>query len=384
MRIAVFTNAYKPAISGVVTSISLFRQGLHAAGHVTHIFAPDYEDYQDEEPYVFRLPALDLSEQLNVSLVLPLRNLVELTLRGIQPALIHSQHPVWMGDLAATCARALGIPLIFTFHTQYEQYAQHYSPIAGKLAGHLTEERVRRYLKQCSHIIAPTETIRTMIASTFGVGERVTVIPTPVDLARFQTAGPGQVRSQLKLEGEEMLLYVGRIAEEKGLDMLLSAFAVVHAQRPQTHLVLVGSGPYETEAMELVHQLGLHDSTTFVGAVPHAEIAPYYAAADLFVFSSTTETQGLVLLEALAAGTPVVAVKAPGAVDVIESGGGRLTEADEDDLAQGIVQVLGQDGELERLALEGARVVERYSIAAATERMLAVYEQVSTAPAYPM
>jgi len=384
MRIAVFTNAYKPAISGVVTSISLFRQGLHAAGHETHIFAPEYENYREEEPYVFRLPALDLSEQLNISLVLPLKNLVKLTLNGIQPELIHSQHPVWMGDLAASCARELGVPLIFTFHTQYGQYAQHYSLIAGKLAGRLTEERVRRYLQQCSHVIAPTETTRSMIATKFGLGDHVTVIPTPVDLERFRNAGPGEVRSSLRLQGKEILLYVGRIAKEKGLDMLLSAFARVHACRPQTHLVLAGTGPYESVAMELVHQAGLQDAVTFVGAVPHAEIAPYYAAADLFVFSSTTETQGLVLLEALAAGTPVVAVKAPGAMDVIESGGGRLTEADEDDLARGIVQVLGQDGELERLALEGARVVERYSIAAATERMLAVYEQVSTAPVYPM
>ena len=380
MRVAVFTNAYKPAISGVVTSISLFRQGLLDAGHETHIFGPEYQDYQDVEPYVFRLPALDLSEQLNVSLVLPLKSLVELTLRGIQPALIHSQHPVWMGDLAAACARELGIPLIFTFHTQYEQYAQHYSPVASKLVGRLTEERVSRYLKQCSHVIAPTETIRTMIASTFGLSEQVTVIPTPVDLERFGAAGSGEVRSCLNLQGREMLLYVGRIAKEKGLDMLLSAFAVVHAQRPQTHLVLVGSGPYEAEAMDHASQADLQDAVTFVGAVPHAEIAPFFAAADLFVFSSTTETQGLVLLESMAAGTPVVAVKAPGAVDVIENGGGRLTEADSDDLARGIVQVLSQEGELERMAQDAARVVKRYSIAAATERMLAVYEKVSTVP----
>ena len=109
MRVAVFTNAYKPAISGVVTSIALFRQGLMQAGHDTYIFAPEYEDYFDTEHYVFRLPALDLSDQLNVSLVLPFRNLIDLTMRGLQPAVIHSQHPVWMGDLAATFARDLGL-----------------------------------------------------------------------------------------------------------------------------------------------------------------------------------------------------------------------------------------------------------------------------------
>ncbi len=257
MRIAIFTNAYKPAISGVVTSISLFRQGLHAAGHETHIFAPDYEGYRDEEPYVFRLPALDLSEQLNVSIVLPLKSLVDLTLGGIQPAIIHSQHPVWMGDLAATCARELGIPLIFTFHTQYERYAQLYSPIAGKLAGHFTEERVRRYLQQCRHVIAPTESIRAMLASKFGLNEQVSVIPTPVDLDRFRNAKAGDLRTRLGLEDREVLLYVGRIAREKGLDLLLNTFAEVHARRPQTRLLLVGSGPYLEGAEALREQLSL-------------------------------------------------------------------------------------------------------------------------------
>jgi glycosyltransferase involved in cell wall biosynthesis len=376
VRIAIFTNAYKPAISGVVTSISLFRQGLHAAGHETHIFAPDYEDDRDEEPYVFRLPALDLSEQLNVSIVLPLKSLVELTLRGLQPAIIHSQHPVWMGDLAASFARELGLPLIFTFHTQYEQYARHYSPIAGKLAGHFTEERVRRYLQQCRHIIAPTESIRTMLASKFGFREQVSVIPTPVDLDRFRDAAAGDLRARLGLENREVLLYVGRIAREKGLDLLLRAFAQVHARRPQTRLLLVGSGPYQDGAEHLRDKLGLDAAVIFVGAVPYAEIAPYYAAADLFVFSSTTETQGLVLLESLAAGTPVVAVSAPGAADALKDGGGHLTEATDDDFAQGIVRVLEDEGQLSKLRQEAPAVAERYSIDATTRLMIEVYEKV--------
>ena len=375
MRVAIFTNAYKPAISGVVTSISLFRQGLHAAGHQTHIFAPDYEDFGDDEPYVFRLPALDLSEQLNISIVLPLKSLVELTLRGIQPAIIHSQHPVWMGDLAATCARELSIPLVFTFHTQYEQYAQSYSPIAGKLAGRFTEERVRHYLQQCSHVIAPTESIRAMLDSKFGLTEQVTVVPTPVDLDRFRSARPGEVRARFGLEDREVLLYVGRIAREKGLDVLLRAFAEVHGRRPQTRLMLVGIGPYLEDAVHLRNELGLREVVTFTGAVPYAEIAPYYAAADLFVFSSTTETQGLVLLEALACGTPVVAVSAPGAADVLKDGGGHLTGASDGAFAQGILRVLEDEEEMSKLRREAPAVAECYSIDATTGRMIEVYEQ---------
>jgi 1,2-diacylglycerol 3-alpha-glucosyltransferase len=375
MRIAVFTNAYKPAISGVVTSTALFREGLRAAGHEIHVFAPEYEDYQDEEPYIFRLPALDLSDQLNVSIVLPLKNLIDLTMRGIRPALIHSQHPVWMGDLAATFARERHLPLIFTFHTQYEQYARVYSPIAGKLAGRFTEERVRRYLKQCAHIIAPTETIRGMLASSFGMEQNVTVIPTPVDLGRFQSAPAGEVRERYGLKDSELLLFVGRIAREKGLGMLLEAFARVHQQRPNAHLLLVGTGPFEQEARALARRLGLQLAVTFAGAVPHEHIPAYYRAADLFVFSSTTETQGLVLIESMAAGTPVVAVEAPGASDVLH-GGGLLTRPNSEDLARGILAALSDGGARERMVHEAVDIAREYSVQSAADRMIAVYERV--------
>ena len=129
MRVVFFTNAYKPTISGVVTSISLFRQGLLDAGHGVNIVAPQQGDYQDEEPYVFRLPAIDLPGEIDLSLAMPLKALIETALRGLKPSLIHSQHPILMGDLAAAFARELEIPLVFTFHTRYDEYAQQYCRI---------------------------------------------------------------------------------------------------------------------------------------------------------------------------------------------------------------------------------------------------------------
>ena len=189
------------------------------------------------------------------------------------------------------------------------------------------------------------------------------MIPTPVDLDRFRDAAAGDLCTRLGLEDREVLLYVGRIAREKGLDLLLNTFAEVHARRPQTRLLLVGSGPYLEGAEALRGQLSLGEAVTFVGPVPYAEIAPYYAAADLFVFSSTTETQGLVLLEALAAGTPVVAVSAPGAADIIKNGGGRLTEASQASFAQGILRVLEDEVERSKLRQEAPAVAEHYSIA---------------------
>ena len=374
MRIAIFSNAYLPTISGVVNSIRLFRKGLISAGHEIHVFAPEYEGYTDEDPYIFRFPALDLSDQIDISVVLPIKNLIEPAVGGVKPVLIHSQHPIWMGDLAASFARSLNIPLVFTFHTQYEKYVQHYSLIAPKLAGRITEELVRRYLRQCAHVVVPTESIRAMLAKNYGLEQGVTVVPTPVDLMKFRDLKPEKVRASFGLEGKEVLLFVGRLAREKGLEMLVQAFSLIQEFRPGVRLMLLGRGPFEGALKAKIEQSGYRDLVIFAGAVSHDEVPSYYAAADLFVFPSTTETQGLVIIEAMAAGLPVVAVRAPGAMDVLIEGGGVLTENKPEALARGVVDILANTEQQRELSEQARRAVERYSIPDATARMLNAYE----------
>jgi glycosyltransferase involved in cell wall biosynthesis len=373
MRIAIFSNAYLPTISGVVNSISLFRKGLVSAGHDVHIFAPEYDAYVDEEPYIFRFPALDLSNQLDISIVLPLKTLIEPALEGIKPTLIHAQHPVWMGDLAASFARSLNVPLVFTFHTQYEKYAQHYAPMIPNLAGRITEELIRRYLRQCAHIVVPTESIREMLATDYNVEKGISTVPTPVDVSKFLNIPSATVRDRFSLQDKEVLLFVGRLATEKGLDMLVDAFTLIQALRPGVMLMLVGRGPFEDELKIRFERLGLSDFVIFTGGVPFEEVPYYYAAADLFVFPSTTETQGLVIIEAMAAGLPVVAVRATGSSDVLKEGGGILTDNKPAALAWGVVSVLADPGLQNEIREQGKRAVNRFSIADTTERMLEAY-----------
>jgi len=379
MRIVFFTNAYKPSISGVVTSISLFRQGLVKAGHEVHIVAPEQGGYEDKEPYVFRLPAIDLPGDIDVSLAMPLKALLDTALQGIKPSLIHSQHPILLGDLAAAFARELQIPLIFTFHTRYDKYAQQYVPIAPEVAGTVMEQVVGRYLERCTHIIAPTTSTRDLILREYAPSAPVTVVPTPVKMGAYDALEPERVLAELGLRDSEALLYVGRIAGEKGLDFLFRAFARIAAERPQVRLLLVGEGPGEGELQELARELDIDDRVIFCGAVPHSEVPHYAAAADLFVFSSVTETQGLVLIEAMAAGTPVLAVEAPGSQDVLDEGGGLLVPKRERVFADAVVDLLRDRQRLEALGRQAARVAQRYTISAATERLSAVYEEAQTA-----
>jgi len=374
MRIVIFTNSYKPTISGVVRSIDVFRKGLIAAGHEVCVITPEREDYEDEEPYIFRFPALELPERLDLSLVIPLKTPMAATVRGIKPALIHSQHPFVMGGLASAFARDLKLPLIFTFHTRYDAYAKQYIPLMPALAGMLTTEIVKRYLEKCTIVIAPTPSIRDLILREYGADVPVVIVPTPVDLNTYHDLEPDRIRAKLNLEEAEILLYVGRLVGEKNLDLLLRAFAIIAPRRPQARLLMVGDGTHRQYLENMAKDLGLGERVIFPGAIPQCEVPHYDAAADLFVFPSLTDTQGLVLIEAMAAGTPVVAVEAPGPMDVLAEGGGVLAPPREEAFAEAMLRFLADDSRRRALEAQASRAAQRYSIPYATERLLAVYE----------
>ncbi len=375
MRIAVFSNAYKPTISGVVRSMLLFRKGLMDAGHQVYILAPEYTDFEDDEPDIFRFPAIDLTSQVDLSLMIPIKGLMTPTINGIQPDVIHSQHMIVMGNLANAFARERKVPLVFTFHTLYDEYAQKFVPIAPDLAGAVVDEVVSRYLSHCTHIIAPTPSIRDMILRKYEVNAPVTVIPTPVDLDNYTHLCPEQVRIKLGLERAEILLYLGRLSEEKNLELLLEAFAIVYQQRPDAHLVLVGKGPTEHQLHKYAEKLNITPRVCLYGAIPYNEVANIVAAADLFVFPSQVETQGLVLVEAMAAGTPVVAVECASSRDVIASGGGLISAPNAQDFAAAIMQLLDDPQRLRALSFEAAGVAKRYDIRSTTQKLIEVYHE---------
>ena len=377
MRILIITNSYRPVIGGIETSIILFRRGLIEAGHEVHIIAPEYHDYEDDEPYVFRVPSFQLPRQIvDASVAMASKNDLEKLVRGIRPDLIHTQHPFLIGSMGADVANELGIPLVYTFHTRYDTYAENYVPIplASDLANLVLDEISGRYLDKCTCVVAPTPSIRDYIRDTYSLDAQVAVVPTPVDLSAYTDLHPMQIREKLGVENAELLLFIGRFAPEKNLGFLLEAFAQIAANRPRARLVLVGKGQEEDKLYRTVQQLHLGDRVIFVGPVTHDEVPHYAAAADLFVFSSTMETQGLVLVEAMAAGTPVVAVKTPGPADVLANGGGILVPQQETAFADTVSNLLADQDRYHGMCIEAKQAAERYSIAATTERLVAVYQ----------
>jgi|WetSurMetagenome_2_1015567.scaffolds.fasta_scaffold94724_2 1,2-diacylglycerol 3-alpha-glucosyltransferase len=376
MRIVFISNAYKPTISGVVTSMQLFRQGLIQCGHEVIIIAPSYKNYEDTEPDIFRIPAIDLTQMIDVSLAIPRKNPIESLISQIQPDIIHAQHPVLLGPIGAAIAKDLGLPLIFTFHTRYQEYSQKYMPIAPEITSTLIQNSLSRFLDQCSHIIAPTPSIKTMVQSIYRFAGPVSIIPTPIDFRSYQDLNPDRIRKSWGLtQGEKVLLYMGRLSVEKNLDLLLTSFQQIVSERQDVRLVIVGKGPAKDHLVRVAERLGILQQVLFVGAYPHEEIPHIAAAATLFTFPSNIETQGLVLVEALAAGTPVIAVRAPSTEDVLSSGGGVIVDPDPDLFARAVLQLLERPGSLAGLRLQAKKIANQYDMLPATQDLLAAYQQ---------
>lgn len=346
MKIGVFTDSYKPYTSGVVTSITTFKQELVKMGHDIYIFAPSYPNYEEEEEKVYRFYSLPAPTNPDYTLAIPVYPGLNMLLRKIDLDVIHVHSPFTMGRVGLHYARRYGIPIVFTYHTLYDQYV-HYVPIAQDLARDITIKYSTNFCNQCDHVIVPSTEVEAKLKE-LRIKTPVSVIPTGVPIHKFKNGDSTWLRKHYPSipEDNKILLFVGRLTKEKNLEFLIKAFNLLKKDRHDTTLVLTAQGPLEHELKQLVRDLGLslEKDVIFTGALPFDTLINVYYSADLFVFASLTETQGLVLIEAMAAGLPVVAVRANGVIDMVDDGvNGYLTPCDEKEFINAIKKVLVDD-----------------------------------------
>ncbi|MFO7171402.1 MAG: glycosyltransferase family 4 protein [Bacillota bacterium] len=375
MRVAVFTDSYEPYVSGVVRSIQTFARELAALGCETFIFAPAYPGHRQGGPTLFRFASLPAPTHPQFRLAIPLSWRLGRTLRELRCDLVHVHSPFLMGMLGAHYARRLGLPLVFTFHTFYHQYV-HYAPLPRWLTEPLTTRWVRDFAARCDLVVAPSTAVASYLRG-LGVEVPVEVIPTGVDVQKFSSGRRGWLRKRLGLGPEvPVALYAGRLGREKNLDLLLDAFRLVEERCPDCRLALAGDGPLRPHLEARVADLGLGGRVHFLGAVPPEAMADCYAGADLFVFASTTETQGLVILEAMAAGLPVVAVAGPGVEDVVTSGSdGLLVPPAAPVMAEAMVRLLTDPARRQGMAAAARAKAAAYSAGAMAGRLAAAYRR---------
>lgn len=401
MKIGVFTNNYLPMVSGVGISIENFRVELTKLGHQIFIFAPDYKETKlakrpaANAKNVFRFPSLGLGKNTShYSLALPFTLKVDRIVKQAGLDIIHSQHPYWIGQTAMWYARRLKLPLVFTYHTIYEEYS-HYIPVVPQplLKWYLKKSSLEYALKSDA-VVTPSQSVKQMLESRiekyisslkisakyFSKNLSIEVVPSGIDMEKFKNGDRKAIREKYDITDDDIvLLCVCRLAPEKNLDFLIRSLAPIlnSSAGGNIYLMLVGGGGSYLEYLRaLANEFELGDKIKFTGSISNDKIADYYKAGDVFVHSSLTETQGLILTEALASGLPIVAVDASGSRDVITNNeNGFLTENNPAEF-RGKVKYLIDNLELRKKFSQAAPdSAKDYSVANCAKKLLLVYEK---------
>lgn len=374
MNIGFFTDSYRPYTSGVVRSIELFTREFNVREHEVYIFGPDYPlIHYPREDKVFRFASIPAPTMPEFSIPIPFSAQLGTTLRRINLEVIHVHSPFLLGRLGAYAARQYGLPLIFTFHTLYEQYV-HYLPVAQQTTKLMVQTIGRDFCNRCDLVIAPSRLVENYLRE-IGVTVKVAVIPTGIDLKEFEDTDSRWLQTNFQVSPtERILLFVGRLGKEKNIIFLLESFYRVQQEISDLRLVIVGGGPQEEDLRRLCIKLGIDGKVIFTGVLPRNQLVHCYAAADLFVFPSVTETQGLVIAEAKAAGLPVVAIRAFGAAEMVRHGeDGFLAEHSQDSFTGSIIRLLRDRSLYEKMSRNALINAGELSSSSSAEKMLAQY-----------
>lgn len=377
MRIGIFTNCYYPMVNGVVGAVSLLRKGFLEAGHEVYIFAPGFDDYQDTEAGIFRYPAVNLTRRVKYPVAVPYSPKVKRELKGLQLDIIHSHHPFVLGPVGLRLAHSRQIPIVYTFHTQYDQYT-HYVPLPSSFVRWFSTRQVRRFSQAVDQVTTPAESARRILLD-YGVTNLIKVIPNPTDLGKYIDNDGMAIRQKYQLSRQQKLLInIGRIASEKNLNLLLKSFQqMLEKVAPHTiKLMIVGEGPDLSNLIQLAAGMGIQDDVIFTGLVDPDLVPQYLAAADLFVMTSTTEVKPLAQLEALASGLPIVAVSAAGANDTIVHGeNGLLTPENTQAIAEAVLGLIGDPKRYRYFQGKALQTASQYAYTKIAAEYLSLFEK---------
>ena len=374
MKIGMITNSYKPYISGVTNYILLNKKFLEKAGHEVYVFTFGDEDYEDGELNVVRSPGMPLVDSgfyISLSFNRRARRLL------YSMDLVHIQHPFQSGNLALRYCKPRNIPVVFTNHTRYDLYAQAYLPFLPDSVG---ETALRAYLptfcRACDLVIAPSQGLRQVLIH-LGVDSPIEVVPNGVDLIPFQEELHPIERLSLGIpEDHVVLMYVGRLGPEKNLSFLLQAFGGTAQALEKVSLVMVGDGPERIKLQDQVTQMGLPARIKFTGFVPYPELPNYMALGDAFITASVTEVHPLSVIEAMAAGLPVLGIASPGIEDSIQDGvTGYLSTEDIAAFTAKMVLLVTDHENRNRMSEQARQAAEKYDIRHTTKLLLEHYER---------
>jgi len=397
VRALFISDVYFPRVNGVSTSIRTFRQDLANCGVDTQLVAPHYDgagasaaantahpDAGADESDVLRVPAARVPfdpEDRRMAWRALTRTLDALPADAFDLAHIHT--PFVAHYAGVRFARRAAIPCVATYHTFFEEYLHHYLPLLPHaLSSLLARSFTRAQCAQVQALIAPSEPMRAVLAD-YGVRTPIHVLPTGLAADRFRCGDAAAFRASAGIAADRPLVtYIGRVAHEKNIGFLIEMFREVLKSVPRALLVVAGEGPARESLRARAGALGLGPHVHFAGYLDRdSALLDCYAAADVFVFASRTETQGLVLLEAMAQGAPVVSTAELGTRSILVPGSGALVVPEERAaFAAAVVRVLTDAGLREGMAARGRAYARSWSSAAMARRLAEIYRELRAAP----
>ncbi len=380
MKILFISDVYFPRVNGVSTSIETFRRNLHLLGHTVHLIAPDYGTPAADETDILRVPArtvpLDPEDRL-MRYGWVMQQLERL--RGEHYDLIHVQTPFVAHYLGVKLSHLLDIPCIETYHTFFEEYLYHYIPFLPKSLTRWLAKRFSRHQgNSLDGMVIPSRPMQRVLQD-YGIATTMEVIATGIEPASFVLGDRVAFREKYDIPQERpMLLFVGRVAHEKNIDFLVQVVNQVRKEVADVLFVIAGEGPARAHLEQEVKRLALGQHVRFIGYLDrHTELNNCYRAADIFIFSSRTETQGLVLLEAMAQGVPLVSTAELGTRDVLQDGAGVWIAQEElSDFSSNVVKMLSHAQARSDLGELGRAYANEWSAAKQAKKMLTFYNTV--------
>lgn len=381
MRILMISDVFFPRINGVSTSIKLFRQTLLAMGHDVTLIAPDYAPAyvsQDKEEGIFRIPSrkviLDPEDRM-----MSRKAIMDLLpeLREANFDLVHIHTPFIAHYAGVKLAKELGVPCVETYHTFFEEYLYHYFPLVPKswmryMARHFT----RNQCNSVDKVITPSTAMHEVLVQ-YGVTTDAEIIPTGIELSELRSGQCGLFRDKHNIDqGRPVIVHVGRVAHEKNIDFLLIMLTYLRKKVPDVLMVIAGEGPALEHLKKETTRLELDDYVKFIGYLSRdSELLDCYCSGQAFVFASRTETQGLVLLEAMALGVPVVSTAVMGTKDILAPLKGALVSVETPDMfADNVYRVLSNPDLHDRLSNEAIEYVKEWTAPEMADKLIAFYK----------
>ena len=375
--ILMLAECYHPIRNGVVTSVDTFSKSLKRRGHKVTILTSNNKDkniYYDEQNMVYRFPAVTLPLKTNYPLPIPY---IDSSLNKIiydnNFDMVHSQSLMTMGKVGRSIAKKLKIPLVFTYHTLLEEYAHYFPFLPQDVITAIARDISFKYCESADHVIVPSQHVYDKLRE-MGITSPMEVVPTGINLKEIEESKACDLKKYGIPDGAKVIAYAGRIAKEKNIETLLDVYKIILKEMPNVHIIIAGGGPLYDYCVDKCGEMPYGERVHLTNYISKLEVLSILRTADVMIFTSYSETQGLVFAESMASGTPVIATDSKAAKEIIEDGlNGIICKNNPEELSNACKELLNNDSLYKNMRNEAIKRTKDYDDEKMTDKLLAVY-----------